>query len=95
MAAWPEDEEVNPTESAFAVLEGELESIETPMVPVRELFSFQVGMVFFISERYALPPNATCNAADIPDSSDNVCDISPPCSSEMSPVLAEPASAPP
>lgn len=95
VAAWPADEEVSLTESAFAVLEGELGSIETPVVPIREQFSFQVGMVFFISERYDLPPIATCNAADISDSSDNVYDISPPCSSEMSPVQTEPANAPP
>ncbi|KAL6211090.1 hypothetical protein ACLB2K_016318 [Fragaria x ananassa] len=54
-----------------------------------------VGMVFFKFERYALPPNTTCNAADIPESSKNVCVMSPLCSSEMSLVLAEPANAPP
>ncbi|KAL6189131.1 hypothetical protein ACLB2K_040521 [Fragaria x ananassa] len=93
--AWPEDKEVNPAESAFTVLEGELGVIEATLIPIREQFSFQVGMVFFISEKYALPPNITCNAVDILDTRNNVCDISPPCCSKMGPVLAKSVTAPP
>ncbi|KAL6223606.1 hypothetical protein ACLB2K_006989 [Fragaria x ananassa] len=94
VSAWLGNEEVNCMASSFAKLEGERGEIEAPLTPVREQFSFQVGMVFFISERYALPPNTTCNAADILDTSNNVCDMSPPCSSEMGQVKAEPARAP-
>ena len=93
VSGWLADEEFCREADAFAVLEGEHGVIDTPLVPVHEQFSFQVGMVFFISERYALPPNTTCSAADIPISNEDVSRIPPPCSNEMGlvPTLANDA----
>ncbi|KAL6192132.1 hypothetical protein ACLB2K_038519 [Fragaria x ananassa] len=94
VSGWDKEKRVNHEVEAFAALEGEHGVIDTPLIPVREQFSFQVRLVFFISERYALPPNTTCSAEDIPLNSASVTDIPLPCSREMGPVPAQDEAAP-